>query len=232
MNECVITFNGTSFEDYHVYFNLAESLVIPENDVELVSVIGRNGDIIIPRYRFKNTNVSFQCYIKENFINNYIAFMNYLSTLNSYGRLETSLEPDVYRKAFFNGAVEPKIFNFDFGEFVLNFNCKPQKWLKVGEIPIQIENTKSLINPTSFESFPLIEVEGTGSIAINQSVLTLSANTSTTYIDCELQDAYEGNINRNRDLSVTGGFPVLAKENTITVTGFTSCKIYPRWWRL
>ena len=135
--------------------------------------------------------------------------------------------------ASFESQIEPSMWQFnDRGTFTLNFNFKPQKWLKMGENAIEINNTKSLINPTNFNAFPLIEVVGTGSITINSSVLTLSANTSTTFIDCEIQDAYEGNINRNGDLAIVGGFPVLTQENTITVSGFTSCKIYPRWWRL
>lgn len=232
MKECVITFNGISFADYGVYFNSGESLAMPEQDVETYSVVGRNGDLIIPKDRYKNINIPFECYIKENFVNNFKSFLNMFMSLNSYGRLETTLEPDVYRMAFFSGGTEPKIYNNDFGEFTLNFNCKPQKWLKSGENKISISSSLALLNPTSYDAKPLIEVTGTGTITINSSVLTLATNTSTTMIDCELQDCYEGTINRNSDLTVVGGFPVLTETNNISFTGFTSVKLTPRWWRL
>ena len=91
--------------------------------------------------------------------------------------------------ASFESEIEPSMWQFnDRGTFTLNFNFKPQKWLKMGENAIEITNTKSIINPTNFDAFPLIELVGTGSITINSSVLTLSANTSTTFIDCEIQD--------------------------------------------
>lgn len=135
--------------------------------------------------------------------------------------------------ASFESQIEPDMWQFnDRGTFTLNFNFKPQKWLKMGENAIEINNTKSLINPTNFNAYPLIEVVGTGSITINSSVLTLSQNTSTTFIDCEIEDCWEDSINRNGDLSVVGGFPVLTATNNISVSGFTSVKLYPRWWRL
>ena len=79
---------------------------------------------------------------------------------------------------------------------------------------------------------PLIEVSGTGTITINDSVLTLDTNTGITTIDCDMQDAYEGTINRNGNLTVVNGFPVLnSGENEVSVSGCT-INLIPRWWRL
>ena len=81
-------------------------------------------------------------------------------------------------------------------------------------------------------SKPLIEVSGTGTITINDSILQLSQNTSITYIDCDLQDAYEGTINRNPNLTITNGFPILKSgNNSVSVSGCT-INLIPRWWKL
>ena len=109
----------------------------------------------------------------------------------------------------------------------------PQKFLKSGEQEIEIDDTATILNPTMFDAAPLIEVTGTGTININDSVLTLNQNTSTVIIDCQIQDAYEGPINRNKDLDVLdNNWPKLVSgENQISVDGCT-IKIKPRWWRI
>ena len=230
--KCNLTINQKPLSDYGVYFDYSEGFKTPEREYNAYSVIGRNGDLLISKERYKNNHIELECYIESNFVQNYANLINYLHTLDGYCRLEVSNEPDVYMMACLEGEIEPKAYNNDFGEFTLKFNCKPQKYLKSGEIAIPI-TTNTLYNSTSQIAKPLIEVAGTGTINFNSSILVLANNTSTTFIDCEIQDCYEGIINRNPDLTITGAFPVLAiGENSISATGFSSVKLYPRWWRL
>ena len=229
----VLTFNGQSFADFHTFWDGKDLFVTPEKDVTFYEIPGRNGEVSVSNDRFKAKEISINCFIKNDFRKYYAALINFLYSQDGYGRLENSKEPDIYQKACFVSQIEPNTGAFlKYGDFTLTFKVYPQKWLKLGENAIQISNTKSILNPTSFDAFPLIEVVGTGSITINQSVLTLANNTSTTFIDCEIEDCWEDSINRNGDLSVVGGFPVLTATNNITVSGFTSVKLYPRWWRL
>ena len=230
--KCTITFNNIPFSNFGVYFDYSEAFKTPEREYNSYSVIGRSGDLLISRERYKNRTIKLDCFIDENFEENYRNLVNYLHAIDGYCRLETSNEPDVFMMACLDGEIEPKVYNNDFGEFTLKFNCKPQKYLKTGEIAIPI-TTNILFNSTSQIAKPLIEVVGTGTINFNSNVLVLANNTSTTYIDCEIQDCYEGTINRNSDLTITGAFPVLATGiNNISTSGFTSVKLYPRWWRL
>ena len=53
------------------------------------------------------------------------------------------------------------------GEFELIFNCKPQRWLTVGDYPIPVESGDVLENPTPFSSGPLLEIDGYGSVWFN-----------------------------------------------------------------
>lgn len=229
----IITFNGKSFRDFNTYWDGAELFSSPSKDVTFFSVPGRNGDLSISNNRYNNIERNINCFIRDHFIGNYNNLINFLMAQDGYKRFETSKEPDVYQMAQFISQIEPATGAFlKYGTFTLTFNFKPQKWLKSGENAIEIDSSISLVNPTSQDALPMIEVVGTGSITINSSVLTLANNTSTTIIDCETQDCYEGTINRNSDLTITGGFPVLTKENEISVSGFTSVKLYPRWWRL
>lgn len=229
----VITFNGTSFRDFNTYWDGAELFSTPSKDVTFFSIPGRNGDLSISNGRYNNVERNVNCFIRNNFRENYNSLINFLYSQEGYKRFESTKEPDVFQMAQFISQIEPATGAFlKYGSFTLTFNFKPQKWLKMGENAIEIDSSISLVNPTSQTALPLIEVVGTGSITINSSVLTLANNTSTTVIDCETQDCYEGTINRNSDLTIVGGFPVLTKENEISVSGFTSVKLYPRWWRL
>ena len=228
-----LTFNGISLVDYQCFYDGSQLWRKPERLVEKCSVIGRNGDLIIDQGSYSNITRPFNCFIRKDVIKNYNSLIDALSNTKGYGRLETTEEPDVYYMASFVDEIQPDLWQFnEKGTFTLNFDFKPQKWLKMGENAIEIDSTISLVNPTSQIALPLIEVTGTGSIAINDSTLTLANNTSTTIIDCETQDCYEGTINRNSDLTIVGGFPVLEKENDISISGFTKVLLYPRWWRL
>lgn len=228
----VLTFNNQSLADFHTFWDGSQLFVTPEKDVTFFEVPGRNGELTISNNRYRAKEISVNCFIRENFTNNFAALVDYLYSQDGYCRFENSKEPDVYQMASFVNAIEPNTGAFlHYGDFTLVFKVYPQKWLKTGEIAIDVTNL-TLINPTHQSALPLIEVIGTGSITINDSVLTLANNTSTTYIDCEIQDCYEGTLNRNGDLTVVNGFPVLTDSNTISMSGFTSCKLYPRWWRL
>lgn len=227
-----LTLGNVSLSDYHCYYDGSQMWKKPQRLFDMFNVPGKNGDLAIDQGNYSNVTRSFNCYIRNNFDANYSALIDELSSVQGYQRFECSEEPDVYMMAVFKDQIDPDMWQYNReGTFSLTFDFKPQKWLKTGEIAIDVTNL-TLINPTHQSALPLIEVIGTGSITINDSVLTLANNTSTTYIDCEIQDCYEGTLNRNGDLTVVNGFPVLTDSNTISVSGFTSCKLYPRWWRL
>lgn len=229
-----LTFGNISLSDYGCYFSGNQLFRKPQKEVDYYSVIGKNGDLSISRDRYSNITRPINCYITKDFIDNYNNLINILSSLEGYQRFESTEEPDVYMMAQFSNEIQPELWQHnERGTFTLEFNFKPQKWLKSGENAIEITNINSIYNPTQQKALPLIEVEGTGSLQINDSILTLATNTSTTSIDCETQNCYEGTINRNGDLTISNGFPTLISgENTIVISGFTKVLLYPKWWRL
>lgn len=226
-------FNGVNLIDFQTHSDDSQLFTTPTKEVEFFSIPGRNGDLSISKEKFANLTKSVNCFIREDFVKNYSALMDYLYSVEGYGKIEYDAEPDVYLLGQFVDAIAPQTGAFlKYGSFTLNFNCQPQKWLKSGDIGIPITNTTMMINPSRQVAKPLIECVGTGTITINDSEITLNANTSVVWIDCDLEDAYEGTINRNPNITVTGGFPRLIDENTVSVSGFTSVKLYPRWWKI
>lgn len=231
----VLTVNGTALSDFNTYYDGSNWFAIPEKDIEKIEVAGRNGDLTISNGRFKNISIEFPCYIRENFRGNYSALINFFYSLEGYLRVESDEDPSVYRMGLLASQIDPEMLQFNrAGMFSLAFDFMPQKWLKSGENRIALGASNTIYNPTQFDAKPIYEVQGTGSIVVNGTEFSLSTNTGTTIIDCDLQDAYEGTINRNRQLTITGQIlPVLKPgANEVTVTGFTSVNLIPKWWRL
>lgn len=231
----ILTINNKPLSDFNCFYDGSEWFRKPERMVEMYSVVGKNGDLAVSDGRYSNISIPFRCYIRENFKDNFSNLLDYLAeNEDNYVRVESNEQPDVYRLGLFSSEIQPSMWQFNRnGTFTLELNFKPQKWLKMGEIGIELESSQTILNPTSFAALPLFEVVGTGTLNVNSSVLVLANNTSTTMIDCEMQDCYEGVINRNPDLTITGGFPSLKKgENVISFTGFSSVKLIPRWWKL
>lgn len=230
----ILKINGTNLATtYKCFYDGSQLFRKPEKVIDTYSVPGRNGDVAISQNKFSNVTRPIKCFIKNDFVTNYNNLVNYLSTLDGYTRIETTEESDVYMMGLVNAEIDPSPTQLlKEGFFTLNVDFKPQKWLKSGETAVTVSTSSTLTNPTQQKALPLLEVTGTGSITINNSVLALAENTATTIIDCEIEDAYEGSINRNGDLTVTNGFPVLnSGANTVSVSGCT-VKVYPRWWRL
>ena len=231
----VLTINGTALSDFNAYYDGSNWFAIPEKDIEKIEVAGRNGDLTISNGRFKNISIEFPCYIRENFRGNYSALINFFYSLDGYLRVESDEDPSVYRMGLLASQIDPEMLQFNrAGMFSMVFDFMPQKWLKSGENRIALSASNTIYNPSQFDSKPIYEVQGTGSITVNGVEFSLSTNTGTTVIDCDLQDAYEGTINRNRQLTITGQIlPVLKPgANEVTVTGFTSVNLIPKWWRL
>jgi phage-related protein len=75
-------------------------------------------------------------------------------------------------------------------QFNLVFDCKPQRWLMSGETEITVADGEEITNPTMFESSPLLEVEGYGTIGFNDYAI-------------ELENATMGSITLAKQKAVT-----------------------------
>lgn len=104
-----------------------------------------------------------------------------------------------------------------------------------GDLTIDIAEPSLLVNPTLFESKPLIRVYGSGTLNINDLYIIVSAN-SYPYIDidCELMDARHGMTNCNSyvSFSTTDYVTLRAGNNYIAPSGFTKVEITPRWYEI
>lgn len=167
-----LTFGPVNSSDFDVVISGEGVFDAPKKDVEKVAIPGRNGDLIIDRNRYENIIVSYPAYYyKPNMFDFRSVLDNFRSALASqrgYQRLEDTFHPDEFRLGMFADGfeVDPVKYNTA-ARFNIDFDCKPQRFLKSGEVPQEFDADGSIYNPTQYEAVPLLEVEGRGEIVLN-----------------------------------------------------------------
>ena len=235
----VIIYNGLSSKDYGIEVETFPTYQTPRKDYDIYHVPGRNGDVFIDTGAYQNVQRKYDISIGT-FEIPYTDFANGLSewlhsTVN-YARLEDSYEPDYYRMAVYEEEMEfSNIYNHG-GKATITFNCKPQRYLKIGEDPITVTAKTALYNPTHFTALPIIKVYGSGAgklVVGNYSVDISKISTSVT-INSDIQDAYSGTTNKNSTITLSNGFPkLLSGLNDISFSGgVTKLEVIPNWWTL
>ena len=232
----VIIFNNKSSADCRIQVAHPPGYAYPERDYTITHIPGRNGDIIQDNGCYKNVERTYEVSFdapNEDFATYANAVSAWLHSTTGYARLEDSYEPNYYRMAVYQESnIFENLYN-QAGTATIVFECKPQRFLKTGDNIITIQNSLTIMNPTGFEAYPLFKVTGTsGVLTVNGNSITFSSIDDFVMLDCELQDAYKENINKNSTIS--GTFPVLKTgSNTISWTGdISSVTMKPRWWTI
>ena len=232
----IIIFNNKSSADCRIQVAHPPGYAYPERDYTITHIPGRNGDIIQDNGCYKNVERTYEVSFEvpnEDFATYANAVSAWLHSTTGYARLEDSYEPNYYRMATYQESnIFENLYN-QAGTATIVFECKPQRFLKTGDNTIIIQNSLTIMNPTGFEAYPLFKVTGTsGVLTVNGNSITFSSIDDFVILDCELQDAYKENINKNSTIS--GTFPVLKTgSNTISWTGdISSVTMKPRWWTI
>lgn len=230
-----VIYDGQDLSDFGFAFEKAVDET-SYNSYDEYYIPGREGALHIENGSTKNVKREYDlAIIGPNMQNKLDNLTSFLLSRKGYKRLEDSLHPNEYYDAIFKTSISPTIpRDRQKGIAVIEFERKPQRWLKSGEDAIEVEDGDELENPTLFESLPLIRCYGAGTLNIGNQYITISAN-SYEYIDidCQLMDARHEMTNCNSYVTFsTDGFITLkAGTNGIEITGFTKVEITPRWFR-
>lgn len=171
-------FDGENSRDYGIYVQSVKVFGAPTRDVEMVSIPGRDGEFVLDKGRFNNIQVVYTCafgtYTKYDFNTGVSDFRNWLASRKGYKRLEDEINIGEYRMAVFKDGLDVSTLNKETGTFEVTFDCKPQRWLNdASALPVEIASGDDIYNPTLFESRPLLEVDGYGTISINGEEVVL-----------------------------------------------------------
>ena len=226
----MFTFNGKSSFDFGIILSGYDTYTTPKRDVTMQSIAGRSGDLTLDNGRFENVGLTYKCLAYKDKLKGYEALRAYMASCKGYNRLEDTFHPDEFRLAVFKSAIEPKLKgNYEAASFKLEFDAKPQRYLKSGEETITLVDGGTIYNDTLFDAKPLIRAYSAGNLTVNGKTLTISSVSGYIDIDCDIMNAYKGSTNLNANIG--GVFPVLsAGLNTIVYTG--TLDIIPRWYTL
>lgn len=211
----------------------------PERDLEMISIPGRNGDLILDNGRFRNIPVTYPISICRDFARKAEAARAWLLSETGYRKLEDEYNPDFFRLGVFKGPID---FDVSFlsrtGEASLTFDCKPQRFYRAGEHPVLLMAPGSLWNPSGFPALPRIILYGNGSgtLTVGETVVEVKSLDGHLILDSDTQNAWRttgnGGIITQNGAIYAPDFPVLGKGRTpVTWTGgIETVEIIPRWW--
>lgn len=232
--------DGIDASTFGITLQRQVSFSAPVPIVESKNVPGRNGNLIYETGAFENRVGSASCFCLGNDVEMKIrAVNNFLLSKKGYRRLEVSDDPYHFWLArVSNGAMLSQRLR-TLAPFDIEFDCKPQRFLKSGEIETVFpasEESAYIYNQTGFDSKPMIKIYGSGEGILKIGKYTVEiakTNYSPIILDCDSQNAYSLLNNLNKYVNAPE-FPVLIPgKNEISIEGaISSVSIIPRWWEL
>lgn len=230
-------FAGQFSDDCGIYVEEPPSYSWPEYIYSHHEAYGKNGDILVDGKRFKNVKRKYK--ISAYDYSDYYSVAKKVSSWlhsqrsNRYLRLEDSYEPDVYRMAVYEESNELENILATAGKCEIEFNCKPQKFLHSGDIPINItQSGQVIVNPTNHASSPLIKIYGVGKIYINDAEIEVIKSFNNVTFDADTYNAFDASgRSMNWYVHTEDIIELKPGNNVITVEGdIFNLSITPRWW--
>lgn len=200
-----LTYGGIDSADYGIYISGEGVYNAPERAVELVSVPGRNGAIAIDQGHWENIEVTYPAGVfgsdKTDFATAISSFRNAILSQKGYRRLTDTYHPDEYREGLYISGLEvDPVRMTTAGEFDLVFNCKPQRFLTVGETKTTITSGDEINNPTQYDSSPMIEATGYGTITVGEKEIEIE---NTTFGETQVSPAVYDKVVGSTSISYT-----------------------------
>lgn len=205
--------------------------------VETVEIPGRNGDLHFWDGSYENRTATVGAYVyQQDFVKTAFSRVNqWLLSSVGYRKLATDDDAEHYMLARVVNSAEIAARIRRIAPFEIEFDCKPQRFLTIGDESIIIDKNKTIDNPTIFASKPIYKINGSGAgnLFIGAYALYVSNIDGYVYYDAETQMAYKGSVNKNSTVNAPNGLPFEGGSQAVNFTGgITSVEIIPRWWEL
>ena len=229
--------DGVPTKNFGVYLSGDGTFKAAEKNLEEFTIPGRNGTFHYKSDTYKNVKVPYDCFIFKDFKRNVAALRSFLLSREGYVRIEDTHHPDEFRMGIYHEEFDPEVFvDLHAAQFTLNFDCKPERWLKSGERITTFTSAGTIENSTYFTAKPNIRCFGSsGTVTVNGVSVTITGVDSYVDLDSEEQEAHKGtDYTPNSRTTLTNGvFPTLSPgSNSVSFSGFTKVEITPRWWIL
>lgn len=233
-------FNGRSTREFGMAVESYPDQNAPKRCRTAIKIPGRCGSLHQDEDAFENIDVNYKVWFRGDLPTpeQAHAVKSWLLSPKGYQRLEDKYDPNYFRLASFTGPMNISNILSRYGKCKITFDCDPRCFLKNGELPIELENGGTLLNPTAFASTPLIRVYGNGEGSVTVAGVTVQILEMTTgmVLDCENEWAYAlGDVGQSLDSTIYAPeFPKLqpGENRVIFDGGVTAVQIVPRWWEV
>lgn len=222
--------------DFGIYAaDCADKFSGAQRRVESIPIPGRNGNLTVSDGAYENVTRKYLLYTKGDIVSRIRDFRNFLNINPGYQRLEDTFTPEEFRSAQFSSLFEVQTSDRKTAAFEIEFECKPQRFLRSGEWKIILTASSQVVNPSYQTSTPLIRVYGTGTVTVGGIPITIKTASGYTDIDCETESAYRGSVNCNSNITLTDGkfWKLKTGRNAVNLgSGVSRVEITPKWWTL
>ena len=251
-----VIFNGTDLTTFGLYVSGDKTFNAPEKNYKKVSIPGRSGDLFIWDGTYKNVKLKYDSILIENFDSNAESVRNFLLSQEGYVRLEDDYHPNEFRLATFTGPLEFKPVRLLAGKATLEFNCRPERFLKSGErFTTMTDSTIVLTNPTPNPARPLLKlaycndiltvtyynnnmVDPVGGPDIRSFDIDRWLEPEDLYIDFETLECYDSNGDKQNQVlffDFDNPLPVVPGNGELRISvssNYSAMSVAPRWYLL
>lgn len=233
-------FGGVNSADMtnKLYIHKVPSLNRSAQKLDVFSVPGRDGDIILQQGAWANQTQIYDCYVGDgDAAAAAMELTSWLFSMTGYKELKDGWEPDVYRLAYLTDPMDIESIMGKVGHVEITFSCVPKRFLESGRTVTTLTATGTISNPSPFTAKPLLKVTGTidstGTISCGGNTLGITFPAATFLIDCETCQAYSTDGTLFYNSSISGSFPEIPTgTQTFSLTGaVSSVEITPRWFK-
>ncbi|WP_283718941.1 distal tail protein Dit [Clostridium perfringens] len=226
-------FNNKKNTDLGIQVVKRPNIPIPERNIELKSLKGRDGSLTRDYKTYNDIKISLSLNFisgENDFINKGAEIVDWLYNIND-NKLIFSDNDKFYYKV---KKIECKDIERSLkviGKFIVTFVCDPYKYYLENN-DIEITNSMKINSPILVvDSEPIISISGTGNInlIINDKRTVLENVDESLIINSSILECYKGKESLNYKMS--GEFPILKRgENIINIEGnIKNIKIKPNW---
>ena len=236
------SFGNIRSQEYGIIITDVKTSVVAARDGSFFAVPGKNGDIYTSDNRRKNVNITYKCLIRKGFGTRFTLFVNVLARTPGYAILKDTIDTETFRMAIFDQQINADLLSRgQAGLFSVQFNCKPQRFLEAGEIPVTFMGTgRHILENYGQPAKPEITVYGSGPayIVVNGKEIELLNLQGSLILDFETQNAYSIGIHGeiiNENGRIWGyEFEELHFGTNFidAYGGIEKIEVKPRWWLL
>lgn len=191
------TFNGVSSTTHGLRVTSDYVINSTGNDVETVSVPGRDGDLLISKNRLKSVTLELPCTVLSNrkLTDAGSEISNWLN-VDGYKDLTLSWDPDFIYRSTFIETFEIAGLMQQFGKVKLNFLTYPVKFYKQGRATQTLQNGATVNGIGNVNAKPIITLVGSGdcTLTINGRKTKLRGVQNTITLDMQARQVFSGNL--------------------------------------